>query len=482
MGSCCSKHSTAQSSKSSLVKKTTVEDFIAENSVDDVSVADVAHYKVGAPQTTTSATTATTTTSSSPVILQAAKKHVTKAHSDHDELPLPGLCLDNSEQDLMMTRMTTTSSQRFQKQDEMRRLLKELLPQGLRGDCLLDESELKSLMRKHPAFSPRGTCWVEDMIAAFDRNGDGFIDHEEFIAWVYSFSGEDGKCHGASGFLQTMKSVNELEAVHVFLTPQDEAQMEWQTLWQLRREENSHVLTDAGLGGLDNKHLLVMSVGSSSTQVYDASGFACSFPVGMKVKSGDALEQMRSTLSQASRQGETPSPTYSHVVLINSIGYVLKPDDPLLVDLSSLVDTVTDDERDCIKGLHHAIEVAVPGASAQVLNRAKDPVTKRHKYTQLVNDFSEALAAGGGPLAKGGKYDAIVDWGGGSYKIFAGGQRIGTGVMDANHLLCSGGVLQHDRLRIAVIDIKTHVLGLLPAAKKIFIAQTGKARELALQS
>eukprot|EP00971_Amphidinium_carterae_P171703 3404389-Amphidinium_carterae.1 len=43
-------------------------------------------------------------------------------------------------------------------------------------------------MKKHPAFSPRGATWVEDMIAAFDRNGDGFIDHED-IAHVH-----EGRC------------------------------------------------------------------------------------------------------------------------------------------------------------------------------------------------------------------------------------------------------------------------------------------------
>mmetsp|Transcript_7518 Transcript_7518/g.10570 ORF Transcript_7518/g.10570 Transcript_7518/m.10570 type:complete len:218 (+) Transcript_7518:2-655(+) len=212
-----------------------------------------------------------------------------------------------------------------------------------------------------------------------------------------------------------------------------------------------------------------------------ASGFASSFPVGTKVHSSDAMEQLKVTLIRVSLE-RTGSP-YDRVLLINSIGYALKPTDPILVDLATLANIVPEEDKPCMSSFHQVLQVALPVASVHVLNRAKDPVTKRHKYPQVINDFSEALAHGGGPCGvSGANYDAIVDWGGGSYKIYAGGQRIGTAVMDANHLLCKGNVLQHDRLRIAVIDIKSHVLALLPVARKIFIAQTGKARELALKN
>eukprot|EP00971_Amphidinium_carterae_P190448 3779713-Amphidinium_carterae.1 len=55
-------------------------------------------------------------------------------------------------------------------------------------------------------------------------------------------------------------------------------------------------------------------------------------------------------------------------------------------------------------------EVALPVASVHVLNRAKDPVTKRHKYPQVINDFSEALAHGGGPCGVSGATAYYSGW------------------------------------------------------------------------
>jgi len=77
--------------------------------------------------------------------------------------------------------------------------------------------------------------------------------------------------------------------------------------------------------------------------------------------------------------------------------------------------------------------------------------------------------------------DAVVDWGGSSFKVYVNGKRIGTELMDANALLCEGGRLNRSRAKEAIREIKLFVLRLLPDAGRIFIAQTGKAREIAVR-
>ena len=57
--------------------------------------------------------------------------------------------------------------------------------------------------------------------------------------------------------------------------------------------------------------------------------------------------------------------------------------------------------------------------------------------------------------------------------------------MDANGFLCEGGLLQWERLREAIGEIEASVQALLrqqgSEQRKVLIAQTGQARELALQ-
>lgn len=79
----------------------------------------------------------------------------------------------------------------------------------------------------------------------------------------------------------------------------------------------------------------------------------------------------------------------------------------------------------------------------------------------------------------------IVDWGGSSYKVFLDGKRIGTELMDANAFLCEGGQLHRERLPDAIKEIEASVCALLRREgsehTKVLIAQTGQARELALE-
>ena len=77
-----------------------------------------------------------------------------------------------------------------------------------------------------------------------------------------------------------------------------------------------------------------------------------------------------------------------------------------------------------------------------------------------------------------------MDWGGASFKVFLKGQKIGSERMDANELLCSSGKLDNKRLQELIQQIEAKVTKLLeeqedvPAACKVLIAQTGRAREL----
>jgi len=339
------------------------------------------------------------------------------------------------------------------------------------GDGIIDREEMLALLRILDQTGSLKHDGVDTMLAALDRNGDGFVDTEEFVEWVL-------QSNVGAAFQHHEEHLAALVETHVFLSPHDEAIMERFTLFDVRKEQNSKVLADLGLGDLTDPGLLVMSVGSSSTQAYDARDFTASFHVGTKVSSKDRIKELRVALTQR----KVP---YSRVLLLNSIGYLLELSDPCLVPLSELASKRKDSAS--IVGLHAALVEALPKAALHVFNRSKDPATKRYKYAQLSNDFSEALACGrglhlcshAGTVAEQVQ-DAIVDWGGNSFKVYVNGKRIGTELMDANTFLCEGGVLDQDRLAQAIRDIKGFVLRLLPDAKRIFIAQTGKARELAM--
>lgn len=344
------------------------------------------------------------------------------------------------------------------------------------GDGNISRDEMLSLLRVIDSGGSLPFAGVDAMLSALDRNGDGLVDTEEFVEWVLA-------SHMESALDDVEAKLDNLKACHIFMRPQDEALMERLTLWEVRREENSRLLVDVSLGPLDDPGLLVMSVGSSSTQAYDAQKWAVSFPVGTKVCSADAYKELTATLS-----GRSSSSKYRQVLLINSIGYQVSVSDPCLVPLSELAARAADNAALANTALlHAALLEALPEATMHVFNRAKDPTTKRYKYAQVVNDFTEALVSGRGlhlcshaGAAADQVQDAIVDWGGGSFKVYVDGKRIGTELMDANAILCEGNVLRRDRLAKAIREIKIFVLKLLPEARQIFIAQTGKARELAI--
>lgn len=306
---------------------------------------------------------------------------------------------------------------------------------------------------------------IKQVLAAFDTNGDGYIDYEEWVEWLTS--SRTGPAHGEA-----------LVTKHVFVTPLDEARMERETLFELRRTDNARILQDLGHGGLlDDGGLLVLSVGSSSTQAYDLgpSPLLASFPMGTRVRSEAAMDRFHRTMKESKR-------LYRFVLLVNSIGYALKAADPCLLDLATLVATQEDDPSSTICGVHSCLKELLPLATVVVFNRAKDAATKRYRYPQLVNDFSESLARGRGLGTSGEEepYEAIVDWGGSSYKIYVQGRRVATEVMDANGLLCAGGAVVEARLKEQLDVIVDRVREAAPAARRLLIAQTGKARELAL--
>merc|ERR1711974_466162 len=108
--------------------------------------------------------------------------------------------------------------------------------------------------------------------------------------------------------------------------------------------------------------------------------------------------------------------------------------------------------------------------------------------TQRRNSDSTLFSSTGGSLDESSdQHDVVVDWGGNSFKVFIGGTRVCTEVLDANSTLCNNGVLQWDKLETLINIIEKRVLALgrskLPGNRRntILIAQTGKARELALQ-
>jgi len=344
------------------------------------------------------------------------------------------------------------------------------------SDGLLDRSEFDLIVKALQAISPNSfeDCHADAVLSAFDKNGDGYIDYNEFIQWVM----EDPIDEAAKP-----ATVGLMKSAHMFLQPIEEARMERECFFELRKDENSVVIQDMGFSSLSDPHLLVVSMGSSSTQAYDCTGFAASASLGTSVFNEEALERLERALAQSGQ-------TYTHVLMINSIGYSMTDLDPCLLDLEKLVERLDSKAKSGVKGaditkksahwMLATLRSVAPKAKIQVHNRAKDPTTKRSKFPQLLNDFSEALAAGrciGSDIT----YDAIVDWGGKSYKVFVNSKRIGTEVMDANSRLCVGGQVDRKQLKEAIGEIESFVLNQVPSAKRILIAQTGKARELALK-
>ncbi|CAE7600036.1 unnamed protein product [Symbiodinium sp. CCMP2592] len=257
---------------------------------------------------------------------------------------------------------------------------------------------------------------------------------------------------------------------HIFLSPEAEADLERSTLFEAKRDHNQKTLLEYGLHlGLNSKRLLILSVGSSSTQAYDASGLSFSVHAGTKVCSQEALRKLEEKLKAEARD-------YDCVLLINSIGYAVKPEITHLVDLKDVEETR---ELPGVPPLRASLERALPKAEKKVVSRHK--ASKGYRCSQLINDFSVALAEG--VLAEY-TADVIVDWGGASFKVFLKGQKIGSERMDANELLCSSGKLDNKRLQELMHQIETKVTKLLeeqedvPAACKVLIVQTGQAREL----
>jgi len=298
---------------------------------------------------------------------------------------------------------------------------------------------------------------LELVLGGLDTNGDGFVDLYEFLDWVL-FNRPN------------LEEARPLQTRHIFLTPTDEARMERITLFELHAQENAEVMQQSSLGDLLNPKRLMLSIGSSSTQAYDCNGFQISVPTGTKVKSQDAL----SSLIEAVKGRE-----YEQFVCINSIGYSCSDADPVLV---SLEDLALRDAAGAPSRFHKALSQAFPGMDIQVFNRAKEPGSRLPKFAQLVNDFSVALTKGAGLPEEIGDFtpDTIVDWGGSSFKVFIGGKRVGTELMDANDLLCQDGFFYRDRLPGALEKIHEYVRAISDGATKVLIAQTGKTRELAV--
>jgi len=305
--------------------------------------------------------------------------------------------------------------------------------------------------------------FAELVMKAFDTDGNGNIDYREFVSWIMA---EPDVAAGT----------DDLNALHFFVQPDQEANMEKETLWNLRRVENDQCLCNCGFPKLSDPGLLVLSVGSSSTQVYDSSRLSASFPLGTQTFTEAALQKLLVAVT------EPPAGTYTHVLLVNSIGYCLSHTDPEVVDLAELaarMDSQQGSVPDLVRGFN-SLTTVLKDARICVHNRAKDPTTKKYKFPQLVNDFSVALAAG--RLRPDEKFDAVVDWGGASYKIFVGGKRVSSEVFDANRWLCAGSTLDWARHVDALSRIKRHVLSVVPSARTILVAQTGKPRELALMA
>mmetsp|Transcript_29842 Transcript_29842/g.36571 ORF Transcript_29842/g.36571 Transcript_29842/m.36571 type:complete len:372 (+) Transcript_29842:58-1173(+) len=357
---------------------------------------------------------------------------------------------------------------------EVRNTLHHVLRQvDSNGDGYIDKDELYFVLDRVGTF--KKTKWsnlnetLDKLLAGLDTNSDGFVDIQEFLDWV--LLDKSNSCTSQC-----------LQIKHVFLSAEDEARMERIALFELEAKENNDILVRAGLGELMDPARLLLSVGSSSTQAYDSRGLTLSVPTGTKVANDGALEELISSIKGAGL-------AYKQIILINSIGYFLQPTDPVLVALDELARRAP--PHSAAHRFNNALRKAFPEASTSVYNRAKDPGTKRYKFPQLFNDFSLSLTKGCGlPMVVLDFHpDVIVDWGGTSYKVFLNGKRIGTEVMDANSFLCEDGVLHRERIPQAIKEIESSVMALLEREglgslmnKKVLIAQTGKARELALST
>lgn len=334
-------------------------------------------------------------------------------------------------------------------------------------DGFIDKDELWDVLKELGTFQSASRKDMNNalvhLLSGLDKNGDGFVDLEEFVDWVL-FDTE----------MQKKATLRQFDMTHIFLTQDDEARMERLTLFDLQAKENQEAIATAGLGDLFDPSRLILSVGSSSTQAYDSQGVSLSAASGTKVQSDEVLRQVLSELRSTGK-------TYSQILMVNSIGYCLKAEEPCIVELNELADR-------CGAGSAAARFLCVlsevfPEAKLLVFNRAKDQQMKWYRYPQLVNDFSVALTKGAGlpDSVKDKEFDVIVDWGGSSFKVYVDSKRVGTEVMDANGLLCADGLFHRDRHPDCLENIESYVRTVARGhGTKVLVAQTGKARELAL--
>ncbi|CAK9069510.1 unnamed protein product [Durusdinium trenchii] len=323
-------------------------------------------------------------------------------------------------------------SQRGRPRFEVKNTLHQVLRRvDANGDGYIDKDELFFVLDRVGTF--KKTKWsnlretVDKLLAGLDTNSDGFVDIQEFLDWVLLDK------------TKACPTTSSLQIKHVFLSAGRLCAEERIALFELEAKENNEILLRAGLGELMDPKRLLLSVGSSSTQAYDAKGLTVSVPTGTKVASDRALRELVEAIT---RVGES----YEQILLINSIGYFLQPDDPVLLELSELARRRPDSAAERFDAmLRKAVELC----------RCADPNTKRYKFPQLFNDFSLSLTKGCGlPIgALDFHPDIIVDWGGTSYKVFMNGKRIGTEVMDANAFLCEGGTLHRDRGLVQIQSI-----------------------------
>lgn len=173
--------------------------------------------------------------------------------------------------------------------------------------------------------------------------------------------------------------------------------------------------------------------------------------------------------------------SYEQIVFINSIGYCCDHTDPAVVPLADLAHRVPDSPP---ARYHGIFSKAFPDAALVVCNRAKAPQSKRSVYPQLLNDFSVALTKGIGLPGEVGDFvpDAIVDWGGSSYKVYVDGKRIGTELLDANELLCHGDLLHKDRVPLLIDKIKLYVQAIASSARRSLSPRPGRLESSRLQA
>lgn len=283
---------------------------------------------------------------------------------------------------------------------------------------------------------------------------------------------------------------------HIFLRADLEAELERSALFREKNEEVLKLAVEEKDWQLNNPKLAVISMGSSSTQVYSSNGFVMSFPVGTKVSKEEKVQDLVSKIQEQD---------FKKLLFTNSIGYLCsgKVGDEAkaqgaVVELAALMEEgytcpKGKETPDGVRGIYNRLTTMENPPSMKVMNRNKDATGMQ--FPQLQNDFAQALVQDkelfamvfqtcDKPLAEG---DAFVDWGGGSYKVYTvDGNRQETENLDANQDL----VHQEEDKKLLVDkwqkvlktriqdNIMASVKKAVPKAKQIFIAQTGEAREV----